>query len=567
MMTPVLRPYQEAAITAVYDHLAARDDNPCAVLPTASGKGLLVGRICADVAQRWGGRILVLTHVKELVDQNATQAGRFLPPLLVGVNSAGLGRRDLDHPVIVAGIQSVYGKPYDLGRFDVIIIDECHLLPPDGEGMYLTFIKAAKVINPQVRVIGLTATPFRLKDGPICGPDNVLNHVCYEIGVKELIRDGYLSPLISKAGQAKADTTGLHVRGGEFVPDEVEALMDADALVQAACAEIVELTRTRAATLIFCAGVQHAHHVASVLRERHGITIEVVTGDTPTPERDRIIAAFKAGVLRYLANVNVLTTGFDAPHVDCVVLLRPTLSAGLYYQMVGRGFRLAPGKTDCLVLDYGGNVVRHGPVDQLAVTTQDRGQGDGEAPAKECPECHTVIAAGFSRCPECGYEFPPPQRQQHQAKASTAGVLSGQYVDTEHVVRSVSYAVHTKRGADESVPKTLRVEYETGWNQWVKEWICVEHQGYARAKAEVWWKARTDEPFPGSAAQAVAHASQGGLAEPTHITVRETAGEEFPRIVAYRLGPKVAGREPGADEEEPVPVGAWADYDDEEVPF
>jgi DNA repair protein RadD len=559
-----LRPYQDAAVAAVYQHLAERDDNPCVVIPTGGGKGVIVGKICDDVVTRWNGRILVLTHVKELVDQNAAQAGRFLSPLLVGVHSAGLKRRDIDHPVIVAGIQSVYQKACDLGRFDVILIDEAHLIPSDGEGMYQTFLREARVVNPRLRVIGLTATPFRLKDGSICAPENILNAVCYEVGVKELIRDGFLSPLISKAGKAKADTTGLHIRGGEFIPDEVEHLMDDDGLVRAACAEIADQTRNRKACLVFAAGVQHAEHVAATLASTVGAEVACIFGHTPDGERDRLIARFKKGELRYLVNVAVLTTGFDAPQVDCVALLRPTMSPGLYYQMVGRGFRLAPGKDDCLVLDFGGNVLRHGPVDALNLTTQDD-RGTGEAPAKECPQCQAVIAAGFAACPQCGFVFPPPEREKHEREASSAGVLSGQVTTIEHVVRNVFYVVHQKRGAPPEAPKTLRVEYEVGLNQFCKEWVCFEHTGFARGKAEVWWRARSHLPVPTSAAEACRLANAGALALTTAITVRTVAGEDFERISDHRLGPKPEAREPGDDREEPAfaTVGAPAAYDDE----
>jgi DNA repair protein RadD len=562
-----LRPYQEAAIAAVYEHLRVREDNPCVVIPTGGGKTPILSRICADVVDRWNGRVLVLTHVKELVDQNATHAARFLSPLLVGVNSAGLKRRDLDHPVIVAGIQSVYQKACDLGRFDVALVDEAHVLAPDGEGMYRTFLRDARTVNPHLRLVGLTATPFRLKDGPICAPGNLLNHVCYEIGVKELIRDGFLSPLISKAGKAKADTASLHVRAGDFLADEVERLMDADDLVRAACAEIVAQTAERRACLLFAAGVQHAEHVATVLRDAHGIEVACIFGHTPDSERDRLIARFKAGQLRYLLNVGVLTTGFDAPQVDCVVLLRPTLSAGLYYQMVGRGFRLAPGKTDCLVLDFGGNVLRHGPVD--ALTIKDRNQRESqETPAKECPQCQAVIAAGFTACPHCGYAFPPPDREQHEAKASTAGVLSGQVTITEYAVRDVFYAVHLKRDAPPDAPKTLRVEYGIGLGRYQKEWVCVEHRGYARQKAEAWWAARCAVPLPATAAEACRLANEGALTSPTHITVRTVSGEDFDRIVDYRLEPEPAAREPDCDEGEPVPsASVFASSPDDEVPF
>jgi DNA repair protein RadD len=170
-----------------------------------------------------------------------------------------------------------------------------------------------------------------------------------------LIVQGYLCPLVTKAGKVKADTSGLHVRAGEFVPGEVEALMDDAELVRAACAEVVEATHERNACLIFASGIKHGEHIVSVLKAKHDIDCGFVTGDTPTDERDATLARFKAGKLKYLCNVNVLTTGFDAPHIDCVALLRPTLSPGLYYQMVACGFRLHPSKANCLVLDFGGN--------------------------------------------------------------------------------------------------------------------------------------------------------------------------------------------------------------------
>jgi len=260
--------------------------------------------------------------------------------------------------------------------------------------------------------------------------------------------------------------------------------------------------------------------------------------------------------------VNVLSTGFDAPNIDCVALLRPTMSPGLFYQQVGRGFRLHPDKDDCLVLDFAGNILRHGPVDQVRVQEPD-GKGDGEAPAKECPECHAVVAAGYAVCPECGHEFPPPERQKHEAKASTESVLSGEVTVLDYEVESVTYAVHMKRDAPPDHPRTLRVEYQVGFRTWFSEWICVEHSGWARQKAESWWRERSDEPCPANADDAVEIAQAGGLAETTAIRVRQVSGEKYPRVVGYTLGPKP--RMPGWDEQTPEPVGAWLDNDD--VPF
>ena len=551
----VLRPYQEQAKAAVYEHLRTRDDNPCAVVPTAGGKTPIMASICKDSVVQWNGRVLILAHVKELLQQTADKLNTVCPEVAFGVYSAGLKRRDTTHPVIVAGIQSVYRRACELDAFNLVMVDEAHLIPPEGDGMYRQFLADAKVVNPNLRIVGFTATPFRMKTGPICTPDGFLNHICVEVGVRELIRDGFLCPLITKAGQTKADTSGLHIRGGEFMADEVENLMDQENLVRAACGEIVEQTQQRKACLVFASGIRHGEHILRVMADEHGIDCGFVTGDTPAKVRDTILDRFRAGDLKYLVNVNVLTTGFDAPHIDCVSLVRPTMSPGLYYQMVGRGFRLHPGKENCLVLDFGGNVLRHGPVDQVKVA--ERNKGTGEAPAKECPECHAVIAAGYGRCPHCGFEFPPPERQQHDAKASEAGILSGQVNDTEYEVRDISYGVHSKRNAPPDAPKTLRVDYRLGLYHFQSEFICLEHDGYARQKAAAWWRRRSPDPVPETAERALEIAQGGGLASTTSVTIRNVVGEKYDRIVSYRLGPKP----------EPVLVPSDGPFDLAEVPF
>ncbi len=559
-----LRPYQQNAVEAVYRHLREREDNPVVVIPTAGGKTPILATICKDAVTRWNGRVLILAHVKELLEQAADKLRAVCPEVKFGVYSAGLKRRDTEHAVIVAGIQSVYRRACELDAFDLVIVDEAHLISTSGDGMYRQFLAEAKVINPRVRVIGLTATPFRLDSGTICAPDHFLNAICYEVGVRELIRDGYLCPLVTKAGKTKVDTSGLHMRAGEFIADEVESLVDQDSVVESACHEIVEAAQHRQAVLIFAASVAHGRHVVRVLREKHGLECGFVCGETPTDERDELLARFRgvpSGLfarepLKYLCNVNVLTTGFDAPNIDCVALLRPTASPGLYYQMVGRGFRLHDTKVNCLVLDFGGNVLRHGPVDQVKVVDRS-GKGNGQAPAKECPECQAIVAAGYARCPECGYEFPPPDRSQHDAKASEASILSGQVTTTKFEVSDVYYAVHTKRGADEDAPKTLRVDYKVGWHQYKSEWVCLEHDGYARQKAVAWWKKRSPDPVPDTAERAVEIAEGGGVAITKSITVRTVAGDAYERITDYELGPMP----------EAIPAGEIDDFDPDEIPF
>jgi DNA repair protein RadD len=561
----VLRPYQQAAVEAAYRYLRTRDDNPVIVIPTAGGKTPVLAQICRDAVCNWQGRVLVLAHVKELLEQSADKLRAMCPrDVSIGVHSAGLNRRDVRQSVIVAGIQSIYRRAGELDAFDLVLVDEAHLIPPEGDGMYRQFLADARLVNPNLRIIGLTATPFRLKSGMICTDDGFLNAICYEVGVRELIVEGFLSPLVTKNATTRIDTSAVQMRAGEFVAEQAEAAFDVAELVRAAVAEIVSYTATRKSVLVFCCGVEHGQHVAAAFRQDHGIDCGFVCGETPDRERQVLLDRFRGGEQRYLANVNVLTTGFDAPNIDAVALLRPTNSPGLYYQMVGRGFRIHPGKADCLVLDFGGNVLRHGPVDRIKVGDQAKGNGKGgQAIAKECPECHAAIAGGYAVCPDCGYEFPPPQKQRHEATASEAGILSGEVTLSSYPVDSVIYSVHTKRNASQAAPKTLRVDYfVSGGFDCQSEWICLEHDSgsFPHRKAAAWWQARSPDPLPLTAERAVEIIEGGGLAETLEITVRSVTGERFDRVVDYVLGPKPQPLEFSA------PRGAAAVVDDG-IPF
>lgn len=550
-----------------------------------TGKSLVLAQIAKDSVEKWNGRVLILAHVKELLEQNADKIRKLCPELKIGIYSAGLKSRDTTEQVIVAGIQSVYNKACELDAFDLVVVDEAHAISGEGDGMYRTFLADMKVINPHVRVIGLTATPFRLKGGLICKPENILNEICYEAGLKEMIQQGYLSPLISRAGRAEANLANLHIRGGEFISDEVAAAMDNDALVTSACREIVELTRDRKSVLIFTASVDHCKHVAEKIQAFSGKECAIVTGDTSPAERAEIIARFKGEFipadlfgtpkppLKFLANVNVLTCGFDAPNTDCVVMLRPTNSPGLLIQCAGRGTRLSPetGKSSCLFLDYGGNILRHGPLDMIKVKEPGSGKG-GDAPAKKCPQCLALIHAGYTACPECGYVFPPKESNDKMTQtASSAGVISGQVDYTDYEVLDVYYCVHEKRGADPDAPKTMRVDYQVGFNEFKSEWVCPEHTGYARGKFEKWWheRAALGCPMPRSAREAVSLANEGLLAAPESITVKTIAGERFERVTGFRLKERPIMREPGEDLE---PGETWVsttspDDPEEEIPF
>lgn len=566
-----LRYYQDAAKAAVYDWIRTREDNPCVVIPTGGGKTPVIASICADASLLWNSRVIVLAHVKELLEQNAAKLHEVCPEIDFGIYSAGLKRRDKKNSVIVAGIQSVYRRAYEMDPFDVAIVDECNLLPMDGEGMYQTFLAEARKVNPHLRLIGFTATPYRTKDGDLCGPGHLLNGICYQIGVSQLVAEGYLSPLVGKSSAYHADLSNVPTIAGDFATVEMERAFNRPELVAAACREIVSKTTNRNGILVFTAGVQHGEAVAGCLRAMTGERVEFLTGETSVMERAKIISDFKRKECRWLVNINVLTMGFDAPHIDCVVLLRATESPGLYYQMLGRAFRLAPGKSEALILDYGENIVRHGPVDDIELNRRRRKKrgGEQEFPAKACPECQSVVPVSVLACPDCGYEW-PPREVTHAAEADDAEPLRGtakkeppRITDTWVDVKDVTYSVHTKKGADEDAPRTMRVDYHCGL-QVLSEWVCFEHKGFARKKAENWWHQHLgtfDAPI--SAQEAVDLGDNGGIPFAHRILVREVEGDRFPRVIDFELFQDgLAGSGILADPE----PSEWAGNDDD-IPF
>lgn len=540
-----LRYYQQEAITALYSHLEKEKTNPVIELPTGAGKTPVLASVCRDTAS-WGGRVLVVASSKELLDQADRTLRSWYPDLDVGVYSASLKRKESDNQIIVAGIQSIYKRGLELcgtKPFNLVIVDEAHEIPIDGEGMYQRLLGDIEKANPKVRICGLTASPFRTGDGYVCRDNHFLNEICYSVGIKELIAGGYLCRLTSKRSATDIDISTVKVQRGEFVLKDLEKAFDQEAIVDSAVEEILVLTQKRKSVLIFCCGIEHAEHVVDKLSDH---TAGIVHSNIPDAERDETIKAFKDGRIKYLVNVNVLTTGFDATNIDCVVLLRSTVSPGLYYQMCGRGLRKHDGKDDCLILDFGGNIYRHGPIDKLQVKGSAGKGGQGEAPVKTCPECREVILASYGRCPECDYEFSEAE-PKHEDQASEMEVIGD--TETQWEVTDVRYYVHMKRDAAEDDPKTMRVTYMAGMTHICDEYVCFEHTGFAWEKARMWWKARTDKEMPSTTAEAVEIAKSNSLKEP--VTVWTIPDNGWKRIKRLEMGLAVEKtRNPGEDDDD-----------------
>ncbi len=538
-----LRGYQQLALDTCWDFLRNREGNPALVLPTGAGKSPLMAAIAMEAVKQWGGRVGILAHVQELVSQNAGKLRALWPHAPMGIYAAGLRRRDRFDAVLYMQIQSVAKIAHQLGRFDILIIDEAQRIPLDGEGSYLKFINDCRKFNPNLRVIGLTATPYRLKGKaiPICGPDYVLNEIAYEARIPDLIADGYLSRLVTPGGLELADLSQVHTKGGEYDEGELADAMMANGLVGRTCTELCARAADRRAWIVFCVNVKHAEAVRDVLKAR-GISVAVVSNKTPKGERKSLIDAYKEGRIRCMVNVNVLSEGFDAPHIDCVAMLRPTKSPGLMYQQIGRGFRIAPGKSDCLVLDFAGNLLEHGPVDQIRVSRPRKAGQKAEVEKgrmKECPKCKSLLPFGMRKCDVCEFEFTSAD-PAHSDRPVNAPVLSTdrERVRNVHTVNSVSYARHDKAGKTVS----LRVTYQCGLRRF-SEWVCIEHDGMPRAKALRWWQARTSDKCPRTVEEALPLAWK--LPAPVSILVDET--DKYPEILSHELGATEHQSEAGND--------------------
>lgn len=476
----ILRDYQEESLVKLDEYWNhEKGTAPIICAPTGSGKSLIIAEFCRRTCTKWPAvRIIVVTHSRELVDQNCRELRAYWKEANVGIYSAGLKQRNTTAQIIFAGIQSVYNKAFDLGKIDIVIIDEAHMIPRDDTTRYGRFFKDIRIATPSVCIWGATATPFRLDSGLLHEGDGALfDGIAYNVPIKKLIEDGYLVPVISKGGVQKINLEGVHLQAGDYKPNELANAADDPALVRSAVHEIIEYGRYRKAWLVFCCNVAHAEHVAKELKQ-WGIVCEVVTGETPTEERDRIVGDFKSGKLKCLVNVLVFTTGFNVPRCDLIALLFATKSTGKYVQVVGRGMRTFDGKEDCLLLDFGGNVQDHGPIDQVnpIVRKNILGEPIKATPMKECPECRALVNINVLSCPSCSHTF-DKHEHNHGGSAFEGAVISGAPV----IINVADFWVtrHKKAGKKDSVKLT----FFDKMNKEYSIWLALDHGGFTSEKA------------------------------------------------------------------------------------
>jgi DNA repair protein RadD len=434
--------------------------------------------------------------------------------------------------VVVATVGSVARNPGNLGRLDLIMIDECHLVSRKESGQYRKLIADCQRFNPALRVIGWTGTPYRGNGIWLTsGEERLFTDIAARVGMSELLADGYLSPLVPVKTDTQVDAEGIRTANGDYVVSALAERLDQDELTKKIASEMVRAGVDRQRWLAFCVTIKHAEHMCDELKSL-GIAAALVTGETPKAEREKSIRLFRSGHYRCLVNVAVLTTGFDVPEVDLIALVRNTQSPVLYTQIAGRGMRIAEGKTECLWLDFTDTTERLGPVDQLKGRNEVAKKDKVAAPFKICDNCGTENPAGVAVCKDCGFEFPAPEIKI-RAESNGADIISvNNFGYQTYVVNKVAYR---KQISKAGVPM-LRVDYLSGMRSRVTEYVCLEHDGYARAKAERWWESRWHNrvklPTPNTVDQALAMTNF--LREPAEVVAKKSGN--YNALVSVVMG-------------------------------
>jgi len=597
------RPYQWKGVESIWEYFATKGGNPIVAMPTGTGKSLVIGGFVRTVFEKFPNqRVMVLTHVKELIEQNHERLFDIWPTAPAGIYSSGLNRRDVYNNIIFAGIGSVAKRASEFGHIDLVLIDEAHLVSPSDDTMYRKFINDLLAYNPNLKIIGFTATPYRLGHGEIVEKGSLFTDICYDLtslaNFNKLIEEGYLSPLIPKKTTLMLNVDGVPKRGGEFIAKELQNAVDKYEITEAAVKEAIEAGATRQAWLVFTAGVEHAIHTAEILNAMGVPAKAVHSGNKEhkmsNGERDEAIAQFKRGELRALVNNNVLTTGFDHAPIDLILMLRPTSSPGLWVQMLGRGTRpvyadgfdlthvegrlaaIANGtKQNCLVLDFGGNTKRLGPINDPVLPPR-KGTKKGDAPIKLCDAidaynkvCDTWVHASARHCPVCGHEF-IFQTKLKQGAGTEELIKTDLPVVEEFKVDHITYSEHTKQGK----PPMMKVTYYTGLRMF-NEYVCFQHEGFALHKAKLWWKERTPMGFPTSTEQALEHSALLS----TCTSLRIWINKKYPEIMAHCFDGTHFGKEestPDRPTTESALPAKWSaadaaqvaeEFEEDEVPF
>jgi DNA repair protein RadD len=525
------RDYQIEAVQSLFDYFDSFKGNPLVIMPTGTGKSLVIaGFIYRAIQQFPLTRFLCLTHVKKLIDQNEKKLREVWPQAPTGIYSAGLKRRDMDQPIIFGGIQSVKNRVERFGWRDIVIIDECHLVSPTETTTYQYVLAELRAVNPKLKVIGLTATAFRMGLGMLTDKDGgMFTDVAIDLSSRKcwsrFIAEGYLVPPIPHRMKTVIDVGNVGMTKGDYNQGELETAVNTDEITQSIVSEMCQYAHTRHTWLTFCAGIKHAEAMAQCMRER-GVTAAAMHTNVHPDELDRIWRAYVGGQLQSITNYGMLTTGVDHPPIDLIGMARHTMSAGLWGQMLGRGTRPCPeiGKRDCVVLDFARNAERLGPIDDLYIPKK-KGAANGEVPIKLCDHedgtgCGAYNHISARICIECGLPF--EIKNKLTMKPGTHELITSDMPVVEYFnVHRCSFGKHIKKSnGNESV----RVDYFCDHFKVFSEWINFDPGAHNIVvhKTHTWWRQRFNErqvPIPKTNAEALEHLRRYTSRVPTKVRV------------------------------------------------
>lgn len=544
----ILRDYQVAAIDAPFRYFQeGNTGNPVIAMPTGTGKSPVIAGFIRRVLEQYPNqRILKLTHVKELIEQNFSTLMKIWPAAPAGIYSAGIGRKDIGAKITYCGIQSVAKNPKLFGHIDLALVDECHLVSPKADTSYQKFFSYLKEVNPYFKIIGLTATPFRIGQGLITD-SGLFTDICFDLtemnSFNWLVHEGYLCLLVPKPTVTKIDVDGVRIQGGEFNNKELQKVSDREEITWAALQETLAIASNRKHWLIFATGIEHCDHIVAML-DMLNISSIAIHNKLTKRQREEALVGFKSGKYRAIVNANMLTTGYDFPGIDLIVVLRPTNSPGLWVQMLGRGTRpvygpgfdlstkegrlsaiMAGPKQNCMVLDFARNTKRLGPINDPIIPRK-KGARKGQAPIKICEGCSTYIHASLRLCPHCGFEF--PYQVKFASEAGTDEVMVDETPQVEDFkVDRVIYQKHLKEGR----PDSIKVSYYCGLRRFTA-YVCLEHDGFPSKKARDWWRKAWKEEYtyiPETTEQALTLTQY--LKEPK--TIKVWVNTAHPEILSY----------------------------------
>lgn len=532
-----LRWYQEEVIQSIYNYFMTKSGNPLIALPTGTGKSHLPAEFIKRVLHQWPNqKFLMITHVKELIKQNAEKLLETWPNAPLGIYSAGLKRKDIGYPIIYGSIQSMSKNPAQFGHRDIIWVDEAHLISLDDSSMYLTFISTMKLLNPYVKVVGMTATPFRMGQGMLTDPPGLFTDIIYDMtsltNFNKLIEEGFLAPLIPKRTKVELDVTNVGVQKGEYVASQLQEAVDKNEITYNALKEAIHYGHDRRSWLIFSSGIEHSDHIAEMLTS-FGIDCASVHSKQTDQYNDNAIAAFKSGELRALSSFSKLTTGFDNPMIDLIVDLRPTLSIPLHVQKYGRGTRPFENKLNCLCLDFARNIPRLGAVNDPIIPRK-KGEKTGDAPVKICDLCGVYNHAAARFCCNCGEEFIFKIKIVREA-------------GTEELIKSdkpifetfeVDHAIYAPRQKLDKITKAvqgapyIQVTYicNKGMHSF-KEFVFPEHSQFLQKKFRDWWSQRMIIEPPKTTSEALQYITQ--FRTPSKITVH--VNKRYPEVLSVQF--------------------------------